>query len=73
MKKTLTLFSMLALTGCGTYGEPLILSKWYDYNDPCQSKGQANYQYPAFCGAGTASSGAVVRDRQGRITGTVGK
>jgi hypothetical protein len=69
MKKTLTLFSMLALTGCATAPAPL--AWWFDRLDPCQSKGQANYQYPAFCGAGTANSGAVIRAKDGRILGTV--
>jgi len=71
MKKTLTLFSMLALTGCAT--PPAPLAWWFDRLDPCQSRGQANYEYPAFCGAGTGSPGYVIRDSSGKILGTVSK
>jgi hypothetical protein len=38
----------LALSGCGTYGMPLILAKIYDGADPCQQQHK-----PSFCGAGS--------------------
>lgn len=50
--KTLILAVCLSLTGCGTIGAI------FDAQDPCQSRGRANYQYPAFCGA--SGSGAYV-------------
>ena len=57
--KTLILLIALALTGCAT--PPRFLAAMYDNNDPCQSKGQVNYQYPSFCGAGSGTR-YVTRD-----------
>lgn len=41
-------------SGCAVIGHI------YDSQDPCQSKGQPNYQYPSFCGA-SGSGGYVTR------------
>lgn len=71
MKTIATLCSMLMLTGCAT--PPRVLEIWFDGLDPCQSKGRANYQYPDFCGAGTATAGTVIRDRAGQPQGTLSK
>jgi hypothetical protein len=51
--KKLILVSMLALTlvGCGTYGEPLILARLYDSQDPCQAKNSPG-SLPSWCGRG---------------------
>ena len=53
MRILATLAVASILTGCGTYGEPLILAAWYDSRDPCQSQ---NYKTapPSFCGASSA-------------------
>jgi hypothetical protein len=40
----------VTLTGCGTYGEPLILARMYDSADHCQ-----RFPQPSYCGAGTRS------------------
>ena len=40
----------VAVSGCGTYGEPKLLSAWYDSQDPCQRKNNGG-KYPSFCGA----------------------
>lgn len=50
--KTLILALCLVTTGCSTIGAI------FDAQDPCQSRGRANYQYPSFCGA--AGNGSVV-------------
>jgi hypothetical protein len=34
--KILILLVAVALTGCGTNGEPLLLARFYDAQDPCQ-------------------------------------
>ena len=71
MKKIALVFSAVMLTGCGTYGEPILLARMFDAQDSCQSRGRPNYQRPDFCGAGTAYSGAVIRTKDGKIIGTV--
>ena len=71
MRHTAILFSVIMLTGCAT--PPRVLELWFDGLDPCQSKGQQDYKYPDFCGAGTATAGTVIRDGKGRILGTVSK
>ena len=78
MYKILLLASTLALTGCGTYGEPLILSKLYTYQDPCittkysgTTPEQRASQMPSYCGGSSRGAGYIY-DRngvwQGRIT-----
>lgn len=56
MKTIATLAVAVILSGCGTYGEPLLLARIYDRNDPCQSQNY-NIKPPSFCGA---SSGRTV-------------
>lgn len=46
MKTLLALLATLAVTGCGTYGEPLLLAKMFDSADPCQKN-----PYISYCGA----------------------
>ena len=49
--RSLILVTILLLTGCGTYGEPLLLARMFDSADPCQLRNNAG-NYPSFCGAG---------------------
>ena len=51
MKKIMILATAFTLTGCGTYGEPLLLAAWYDSRDPCQKQNYGNNPPPNFCGA----------------------
>ena len=51
MKTIATLAVAVILTGCGTYGEPLMLARFYDRQDPCQLQNNGG-NYPSFCGAG---------------------
>jgi hypothetical protein len=55
--KSLMVVISLALAGCGTYGEPLLLARMFDAQDPCQRQNNGG-RYPSFCGAG--SSGRTV-------------
>jgi hypothetical protein len=58
------------LSACGTYGEPLILSAWYDRIDQCQTRGRVNYQLPAYCGSGVYSTHRTrIYDNAGRPVG----
>jgi hypothetical protein len=68
MKTFIAVLTTLTLTGCGAYGEPLLLARMFDSNDPCQRNPSIS-----FCGA---ASGPVVykRDfRTGNITATYSK
>jgi len=70
----------LVLTGCGAYGEPLLLSAFYDRNDPCQGITEqrarelnrpAGYRAPEWCGAARPTQ-AYIRDfRTNGIVATV--
>lgn len=51
MAKILVIITACILTGCGTYGEPLLLARMFDSADPCQLKNNGG-NYPSFCGAG---------------------
>jgi hypothetical protein len=65
MKTVIALITALTLTGCGTYGEPLLLAQMFDRNDPCQRS-----PMPQWCGA---SAGVTVYERNyytGRIIST---
>lgn len=82
--KVLTLLLTLILTGCGTYGEPLIISKVFYSYDPCLT---TNYvgntpderakQVPNFCGAGSGTkyytrdyrTNAIVATTQANVFG----
>jgi len=46
MMRTAILILSLAVSGCGTYGEPLFLARMYDSADPCQRQ-----PMPSWCGA----------------------
>jgi hypothetical protein len=71
MKMTISVLVLCLLTGCGYGGAPLLLGAYFDRQDPCQSRGRPNYQYPAFCGA-AAGPVAYVRDyRTGRVVQTI--
>jgi len=56
--------SILFLQGCAT--APQWLADHYNAQDPCQSKGQANYQYPSYCGAGSQGVRIRIVDDMGR-------
>lgn len=51
MKYLAMILAALVLTGCGTYGEPLLLSRIYDRADPCQSQNAVDGKTPNWCGA----------------------
>jgi hypothetical protein len=51
MKLFLLMLTSCCLGGCGTYGEPLLLARFYDSQDPCQLQNNGG-NYPSFCGAG---------------------
>jgi predicted small lipoprotein YifL len=51
VNKILLLMLSLTLTGCGTYGEPLLLARMYDSADPCQRATK-----PTFCGAASGQT-----------------
>jgi len=53
MRTLATLAVAGILSGCGTYGEPLLLARYYDSRDPCQSQNY-NIKPPSFCGASSA-------------------
>lgn len=59
MKGLTLLLATLTLTGCGTYGEPLLLSYIYDRADSCQSRNFKDGVEPSFCG-GVAGKGRSV-------------
>lgn len=64
MKKILLLTAVTLLSGCST------IAAFYDSQDPCQSRGRANYQYPSYCGAGSYSNqNTVYTDARGRTIG----
>jgi hypothetical protein len=68
---TLALVSSLALSGCGTYGEPLILARWYDSRDPCQQQNWRNGAPPNFCGA--TAGRTYIYPKNGPAVGYIGK
>jgi hypothetical protein len=51
------------LTGCGTYGEPLLLARLYDNADRCQQN-----PYLSWCGAGSGKVYTTRDYRTNRIT-----
>jgi len=59
MKTILMAVILLNLTACAT--PPQWLANYYNNNDPCQSRGQENYQYPSWCGVGSGRT-YVTRD-----------
>lgn len=61
--KTLIILSVVLLTGCGTYGEPLLLAKLYDNADRCQRD-----PYLSWCGAGSGRVYTTRDYRTNRIT-----
>lgn len=68
MKYLAMILAALAVTGCGTYGEPLLLSRMYDRADPCQSKNWPNGIEPRFCGGQSGWSRDVYVNGQYRGT-----
>lgn len=64
MKKSILIALMTLLSGCST------VAAFYDSQDRCQSRGQANYQYPSYCGAGAYSNQTTVyTNAQSRTVG----
>lgn len=58
MKRFLLSITCCLLGGCGAYGEPLLLARIYDNNDPCQRQNirgstpqERAANMPVFCGA----------------------
>lgn len=68
--RIIVLVMALTVTGCGTYGEPLILSSFYDRQDPCQLKNNQG-RYPRFCGA--TSGRETIYTQRGEPIGYVQK
>lgn len=70
--KLLLLALPILLTGCGTYGEPLLLSSYYRWKDPCittQYPGdtpEARAKHvPEYCGGSRRGPGYIyTRDGQ---------
>lgn len=70
MHKALTIAAItITLSGCAT--PPPWLAHYFDSQDPCQSRGEAHYKYPNFCGAGGKSMARTIYDSQGRVIGSV--
>ncbi len=82
MKLVLLMIIACILGGCGTYGEPLLLARMYDSQDPCQSRNWkengghmdlsnvprgAQSGYPDFCGGSVGRN--YIYDSQGRLIG----
>lgn len=65
MRTLLALLTSLTLTGCGTYGEPLLLANIFDANDPCQRASM-----PSWCGAGQGVTITTLDYRTGRYIST---
>ena len=65
MKKNILIaLAVTLLSGCST------VAAFYDSQDRCQSRGQANYQYPSYCGAGSYSNqNTVYTNSLGRTVG----
>jgi len=61
----------ITLSGCGTYGEPLILAQWYDSRDSCQKQNWRNGAPPNFCGA--TSGRTYIYPKNGAPIGYIGK
>ena len=55
MKLSAILILSVLMTGCGTYGEPLFLSRMYDSADPCQAQNHKG-KPPEWCGASSRSN-----------------
>ena len=70
MKLLVSVCLLAVLSGCGTYGEPLLLSAMFDSQDPCQSRNRgADYQKPNWCGA--SANRAYIYNRQAYPVGYV--
>ena len=69
MKLAALILATLALTGCGTYGEPLLLARMYDNADVCQTRNWPNGVEPRFCGGAPGKSRSVYVN--GQYVGTV--
>lgn len=64
--KYLMPLATLTLTGCGTYGEPLLLAAMYDRSDTCQNRNWPNGQEPQYCGGAKGYSRGVYVNGQCR-------
>ena len=51
----------LMITGCGHYGEPVLLARWFDAQDPCQRT-----PVPDYCGGYVTDRGQIT-DPTGRV------
>ena len=71
MRTIATLAVAVILSGCGTYGEPLLLARWYDSRDPCQKQNYGTAPQPSFCGA--TSGRTYIYPKNGPAVGYVGK
>lgn len=68
MKLLLLSLTCCILGGCGTYGEPLMLARFYDRQDPCQLQNNGG-RYPSFCGAGSAGRTTIYATPNGAPIG----
>jgi hypothetical protein len=66
MKLIIALLAFTALSGCGLHGEPILLARMYDSQDPCQLKNNGG-RYPSFCGA--SNNRAYIYDNQNQQIG----
>ena len=71
MKLLLLSLTCCILGGCGTYGEPLLLARWYDSRDPCQKQNYGTAPQPSFCGA--TSGRTYIYPKNGPAVGYTGK
>jgi hypothetical protein len=76
MKTIATLAVAIILTGCGTYGEPLLLARFYDSQDPCQLQNirgttldEKVANMPSWCGA--SSGRKYIYNNQGARMGYI--
>lgn len=68
LKRILIIALAAAATGCA--GSLKFVGDLVDRQDQCQSRGQANYNYPSYCGSGAyAQRETVYTDRNGVILG----
>lgn len=68
-KSVLVAIATLLISGCAH--PPAIVAAWYDSQDACQSRGRADYRYPAWCGA--ASDRSYIYTNGSRRVGYIAK
>ena len=66
MKRWLAIPLLTILTGCGYGGQPLLLARYFDSQDPCQRP-----PYAPYCGAASGPTWYVRNWPSGQITQTI--